>query len=450
MLAVIPMSNISRSSVVLEAEPEAAPHREVDADTPFRILILGDFSGRANRGLSAGLAGRRPTPVDLDNFDEVMEEMQPTLRLPGAHLRFRELDDFHPDHLHRDAAIFQKLADLQYEPPRAAAAAAAPIPVRPGLLDSILDQTDDSPAAGPSAEEGGDLAEFIRKVMAPHLEEKVDPGKKEWAARIQAVTGEQMRAILHHPDFQALEAAWRAAWMVVQGLADDARIYLLDATLEELMADTGALQKILTGPREPWALLVGNFAFGETEGDARRLLALGQLARAAGAPFLAEGQPPSGEPSPEHWRQLRQSAVARYIGLTVPRFLVRLPYGKKTSPVESFEFEEMKGSVHAEYLWGNPAFCCAYLLGQSFRSDGWDLRPGSHRNVTGLPLHVYESDGGHENKPCAEILLSEKDAAFLMECGYMPLASMKDQDSVLLVRFQSIADPLAALAGRWS
>jgi type VI secretion system protein ImpC len=441
------MANSSRSSIVLEAETDAAPSREVDSDTPFRILVLGDFSGRGNRGLNSGLAARHPILVDLDNFDDVMEKMQPGLRLPRVELRFRELDDFHPDHLYRNAEIFQKLAELRYEPPRAAAAG-APAPSGSALLDSILEQADETPS--PSVEEGGDLAAFIRKAIAPHLEARPDAGRVEWAARVQAVAGEQMRAILHHPDFQALEAAWRACWMLVQGLADDVRIYLLDATLEELLSDAGAFEKVLTGPRDPWALLVGNFVFGESEPDARRLQALGQLARAAGAPFLAEAQPPSGESAPEHWQQLRHTAAAHWIGLALPRFLLRLPYGKATSAVESLAFEEMTGSVHAEYLWGNPAFCCAFLIGQSFRSRGWDLRPGMHRQVDGLPIHAYLSDGESVNKPCAELLLSEKDAEFLMDCGYIPLASMKDQDAVLVVRFQSIADPPAPLGGRWS
>jgi len=442
------MANLSRSSVVFEAEAETSPSREVDSDTPFRILILGDFSGRANRGLKAGLAGQRPVLVDLDNFEEVMEGMQTSLRLPGAQLRFRELDDFHPDHIYRRAEIFRKLADLPYEPPRAAAAATAPVVAGPGLLDSILEQTEELPA--PSLEDAGDLAAFIKKAVAPHLEAKPDAGKKEWAARVEAVTGEQMRAVLHHPAFQALEAAWRAAWMLVQGLGDEVKVYLLDATLEDLLADTATLEKLLTGPRDPWALLVGNYPFGESEEDAARLQTLGRLARAAGTPFLAEAQPPSDTTAPEHWQKLRQSPVAAWIGLAVPRFLLRLPYGESTSAVESFKFEEMPGSVHAEYLWGNPAFCCAWLIGQSFRSEGWDLRPGMHRQVDGLPLHVYEEGGESVTKPCAELLLSEKDAAFLLQRGYMPLASMKGQDAVLLVRFQSIAEPLAALAGRWS
>lgn len=238
--------------------------------------------------------------------------------------------------------------------------------------------------------------------------------------------------------------------MLVRGLADDVKIYLFDATLDELMTDLGSLDKVLSLPRDPWALLVGNFAFGDGPEDARRLQAMGRFARGTGAPFLAEAQPPSVGNVPESWQELRRSPAARWIGLALPRFLLRLPYGKSTSAAESFHFEEMSGSVHHEYLWGNPAFCCAYLIGQSFRSHGWDLRPGTHRQMSGLPLHTYTSDGQTVNKPCAEMLLSEKDADLLMELGYMPLASMKDKDAVMLVRFQSIAEPLAPLAGRWS
>jgi type VI secretion system protein ImpC len=213
---------------------------------------------------------------------------------------------------------------------------------------------------------------------------------------------------------------------------------LLDATLDELLADPAALRNILISHREPWSLLVGNFVFSDSAADVRRLSTLGALARGAGAPFLAEAQPPAGDAG-EEWQQLRRTPIARSLGLVLPRFLLRLPYGKKTTPIETFPFEEMQGSVHAEYLWGNPAFCCAYLIAQAGE-------PGPNRRLDGLPLHIV----GSETKPCAEVLLSEKDAEYLMDLGFMPLASMKDQDAVLLVRFQSIAEPLAALAGRWS
>src|SRR5689334_15104770 len=104
------MSNFSRSSVVLEAEPEASRAKIADPDTPFRILVLGDFSGRANRGLNSGLAGRRPVLVDLDNFEDVMQGMDVSLHLPSTSLHVRELDDFLPDNIYRTAEIFRTLA----------------------------------------------------------------------------------------------------------------------------------------------------------------------------------------------------------------------------------------------------------------------------------------------------------------------------------------------------
>jgi type VI secretion system protein ImpC len=406
-------------------------------DTPFRILVLGDFTGRKNRRLKEPLAGRQPVLVDLDNFDEVIADLRPTLRLGSETLKFRELDDFHPDHLVKNVEVFHKIADLRYEPPKPAATAAA---AGPGLLDSILSEADDAPA--PPVEEGGDLAEFIRKATAPYLEGRPDAAKETWAAKVAEVKADTMRAILHHPDFQALEAVWRAAWMLVHGLGDDVKISLLDARLDEL----AGINKL---PGGSWSVVVGNYTFGETADDAARLAALGRASEAAGAPFVAEGLPPL-EGAPPEWQELRRSPLARRIGLVVPRFLVRLPYGKSTSAIESFPFEEMKGSVHGENLWGNPAFCCAFLLGQSFREDGWSMQLGTHRRMEGMPLHVYKEDGADVAKPCAEVLLSEKDAEFLMEHGYMPLASLKGQDAVLLVRFQSIAEPLAALDGPWS
>ena len=183
--------------------------------------------------------------------------------------------------------------------------------------------------------------------------------------------------------------------------------------------------------------------------DAARLQSLGRFAAAMGAPFLAEADPPADEDCGPHWRDLRRSTEAAWIGLAVPRFLLRLPYGKDTAPVESFDFEEMPESVHAAYLWGNPAFACACLLGEAFRADGWSLQPHEHCQIDELPLHVYEEDGEPQTKPCAEVLLTESDSDFLLTQGLMPLASIRDQDSALLLRFQSIAEPAAPLAGRW-
>ena len=434
------------------------PARETpDPDTPFQILVIGDFSGRANRGLHASMKGRRTTRVDVDNLDDAVAEFGAALELPDASLRFRELDDFHPDHIYRNAASFRELEESRHHPPRgqataapkpSAAAAPAPPPARPGmsLLDQMMEA--DQPATTARSRPGDTLANFIEQAVAPTLVKK-DPTREQWSAQVDAMAAERMAAVLHHPQFQALEGAWRGVEFLVRRLDPDGelRIHLLDATLAELLEDPQATAECMAGSRQRWAVIVGIFGFGQSAEDEARLRILGRLAAAVGAPFLAEGQPPDGQPNSD-WAALRKSAEGRWIGLALPRFLLRLPYGKATSEVESFAFEEMPESVHRNYLWGNPGFACACRLGEAFRNEGWQLRPGRGQ-IAGLPLHVYKVDRDSVAKPCAEVLLSERDAEFLLDNGMIPLASVKDQDAIVLLRIQSIADPVAPLAGRW-
>ncbi|MGH9612539.1 MAG: type VI secretion system contractile sheath domain-containing protein, partial [Bryobacteraceae bacterium] len=144
--------------------------------------------------------------------------------------------------------------------------------------------------------------------------------------------------------------------------------------------------------------------------------------------------------------------AAAQIGLAAPRFLLRLPYGEDGDPCESIHFEEMPAGKPdpASYCWGNPAALMALLLGQSFAEYGLRFRPGIVRDVDHLPLHVYEFEGESISQPCGEILLTERAADRLLERGIMPIASMKDSDTVRVVRFQSVADPATTLAGRWA
>jgi type VI secretion system protein ImpC len=105
---------------------------------------------------------------------------------------------------------------------------------------------------------------------------------------------------------------------------------------------------------------------------------------------------------------------------------------------------------HESYLWGNPAIACAYLLGEAFTRFGWAMRPNAVRDIDGLPAHAYQHDGEMHLKPVAEVLLTDEAGEMLLDRGFMPLASMKNSDRARLVRFQSIADPAAPLAGRWN
>src|SRR5205823_3676275 len=141
----------------------------------------------------------------------------------------------------------------------------------------------------------------------------------------------------------------------------------------------------------------------------------------------------------EAWAAVRNLGEASYLGLVTPRFLLRLPYGKNTDPVEDFDFEEVAGpSSHESYLWGNPAIACTYLLAEAFSRKGWSMRPGTIEDIDGLPLHVYEDDGDKVAKPCAEAALGSRASARIDQAGVMPLLSVQGRDAVKLDRFRSL------------
>lgn len=471
-----------------------------EPDTPFRILILGDFSGRANRGLcEAILASRRPTLVDRDNIEEMLEKLGPELQLAsGISIRFHELDDFHPDRIFERVEVFAALRQMRermsdrtgfaemaalLSPEAAPAPAPSPSPSKINLGD-LVEETETRAAEMP-ARALDDFTRLLRDLVAPHLVPGADPRQAELIGKVDEATGDGMRDLLHHADFQALEAAWRGLYFLVRRLETDTalKLYLLDVSKGELAADlkraadlrTSGIYRVLveqtveTPGAEPWAVVAGNYTFDNSVEDVTLLGYLGGIARAAGAPFLAAASPRvlgaeswGKTPNPENWRRLegeraqawevlRSFPEARYLGLALPRFLLRLPYGKETDAAEQFGFEEFTGApVHEHYLWGNPALACVCLLGQAFARWGWELRPGAVHDIDGLPAHVYREDGESKLKPCAEALLTEKAATAMLEWGLMPLLSLKDRDAVRLMRFQSLADPPAPLAGRWA
>lgn len=470
-----------------------------EPDTPFRILILGDFSGRASRGIcEPNLAGRRPVLVDRDNFEEVLEKLRPGLRLtPQISMRFRELEDFHPDRIFERVELFGALREMREKlsdrstfaaaaaalQPQASAAPPGSPPPKVSLTD-LVEETQTREADRP-ARALDDFSALVRDLVAPHLVPGADPRQAEFIAKVDAATGEVMRTVLHHAEFQALEAAWRGLFFLLRRLETDVelKLYLLDVSKAELAADlaraaslrtTGIYrvlveQTIETPGGQPWAVVGANYTFEDSVDDVMLLGSLGGIAGAAGAPLLAAASPGvlgaeslGKTPQPENWRPveperaqaweiLRSLAEARYLGLALPRFLLRLPYGKGTEPIEQFDFEEFDGAPsHEGYLWGNPALACVYLLGQAFAQWGWEMRPGAIRDIDGLPAHVYREDGESHLKPCAEALLTEKAATAMLDKGLMPLLSLKDRDAVRLLRFQSLADPPAPLAGRWA
>jgi type VI secretion system protein ImpC len=138
------------------------------------------------------------------------------------------------------------------------------------------------------------------------------------------------------------------------------------------------------------------------------------------------------------------------VGLALPRFLLRLPYGKDATPIESCGFEELvAGSVHGDFLWGNPTFALAELLGRSFNEDGWRLRPGSNTLIEELPLYIDHRGDEPEATPCAEVLLTDRIVETIVDKGLMLFRSVRNRDAISLARFQSISEPAQPLEGRW-
>lgn len=485
-----------------------------DPETPFRIAILGDFSGRANRGIiDTDIAGRRTFMVDRDNIDEVLNKLNVEIELqlmgkeaPPVRIEFSGIDDFHPDNLFNRLDIFEALRDTRQgiKDPLTFASFVKdfqsekvldtpPLPpldkggIKEGsstgsFLDQVLEETETSSLKSGESRGTSEWDNFLRQIVQPHIVPDIEPQQARIIESIDAATAEFMRMVLHHPDFQALEAAWRAVHFLVSRVETDEnlKLYLIDISKDELADDlaeavelssTGSYkllveQTVRTFGGEPWALLTGNYYFDNGPDDVNILGRLTKIAWASGAPFIAGASEKilgceslHETPNPQAWQKTRESKTwdalrklpeAPYLGLALPRFLLRLPYGEDTDPIESFEFEEMPyASIHNLYLWGNASVACAYLIAEAFIRNEWNLKPGSMLDIENLPLHLYKQAGEPRTKPCAEVVFTEEAAELILENGIMPLLSFKNQDRVRLARFQSLADPPAHLAGRW-
>ena len=406
-----------------------------EPDSPFHIAVLGDFSGRENRGvLDAKLEGRKAALIDRDNFEDVVGQLAPELHLPlggpdgpRIPIRFTGLDDFHPDRIFERLKIFQALRDTRQRLNDRSTFEAAASEVRSWsgvapqspppdisrlsareLLEQALSATESRAGAARPARALDDFQAMLREIVAPYVEPKPDPQKADLIAQVDAAISGQMRALLHHADFQALEAAWRGLFFLIRRLSTDEnlKVYLLDVAKPELAADMVATYELLIeGAPRPWSVLAANYTFDASGDDLQLLGRMAAVAHHAGAPFLAAASPRvlgceslAETPEPRKWRvasrqngadawdELRRLPQASWLGMVLPRFLLRLPYGKQTESTELFAFEEFPESTrHEDYLWGNPSLACAYLLGEAFLESGGEMRPGEICEISGLP-----------------------------------------------------------------
>jgi len=302
-------------------------------------------------------------------------------------------------------------------------------------------------------------------------------------AQIDQKLTEQVNLILHHQDFQQLEGAWRGLSYLVNNTETDEmlKIRVMNISKQEVHKtlkkfkgtawDQSPLFKKLYEEEygqfggEPFSCLVGDYQFDQSPPDVELLGGLAKIAAAIHAPFISAVAPAVMQmeswqelanprdltkifQTPEYaaWRSLRESDDARYLGLTMPRFLARLPYGAKTDPVDAFDFEEdTEGAQHSKYCWANSAYAMAVNINRSFKLYGWCSRIRGIESggaVEGLPSHTFPTDDGGVDMKCpTEIAISDRREAELAKNGFMPLVHKKNTDFAAFIGAQSLQKP---------
>ena len=302
-------------------------------------------------------------------------------------------------------------------------------------------------------------------------------------AAIDKKLSDQMNMILHHEEFQKLEGSWRGLKYLVDNSDPDEmlKIRVLNISKNDLRKtmrrykgtgwDQSPIFKKLYEEEygqfggQPYGCLVGDYHFDHTAPDVELLGEMARVAAAAHAPFIAGASPNImqmnswqelsnprdltkifGNTEYAAWRGLRESDDSKYVGLTMPRYLSRMPYGATTNPVDEFAFEEdTEGGSHAKYTWSNSAYAMAANINRSFKDYGWctSIRGvESGGAVTDLPAHTFPTDDGGVDLKCpTEIAISDRREAELAKNGFMPLVHRKNSDLAAFIGAQSLHKP---------
>jgi type VI secretion system protein ImpC len=351
------------------------------------------------------------------------------------------------------------------------------------LLDQIVAQGRFNRDAS-TMERGRDMVkEFVAQVLDGHLTLSRDAEASIQAriAEIDRLVSKQLNEILHYPAFQKLEGTWRGIkYLIDQSETSDMlKIKVLNVSKRELLKDLqrapefdqSALFKKVYEEEfgvfggAPFAALVGDYEFGHGPEDVELLERISNVAASAHAPFLTAAAPDLlnltsytqlGGPrdigkifdSTEYakWKSFRQSEDSRYVALTLPHILMRLPYGKDTKQVDAFDYEEaVDGSDHSKYLWGNAAFGLATRITNSFAKYGWCAAIRGVEGgglVEGLPAHTFRTDEGDVALKCpTEVAVTDRREKELADQGLAPLVHCKGTDYAAFFSVQTANKP---------
>jgi len=351
----------------------------------------------------------------------------------------------------------------------------------PSLLDEIVTATKLKPK-----DEAYSLA---KKGVEALIAQLVEPGRKvekvskatvdEMIAEIDKKLSLQVDAILHHPEFQKLESSWRSLNFLVDktDFRENIRLELLNVSKEDLLEDfedapeitkSGLYKTVYTAEYgqfggKPYGNIIADYEFGPGPQDIKLLQYVASVASMSHAPFIAAAGPEffgledfNGLPNvkdlkstfegPQYikWNSFRESEDSRYVSLTLPRFLLRLPYGPDTKPVKTFNYEEDVSASHEDYLWGNTAFAFATRITDSFAKYRWCtniIGPLGGGAVEDLPVHQFESMGAIQTKIPTEVLVSDRREFELAEEGFISLAMRKGSDNACFFSANSVQKP---------
>ena len=366
------------------------------------------------------------------------------------------------------------------EKERRSAQELGPDAAQPSLLEQILEETRIKPS-----DEGYETARrgvqaFLAELLAPaRAGAKVQVGLvNEMIAEIDRKLGAQVDAILHHGDFQRLESGWTGLKFLVDktNFRENVKLELLNVSKDALLQDfedspevtkSGLYKHVYAAEYgqfggEPYGAMIANYEFGPGPRDIKLLQYAASVGTMAHAPFIGSAGPQFfgqdsflGLPNlkdlqsllegPQYtkWHAFRESEDARSVGLTLPRFLLRLPYGEESNPVKSFNYHEGTGG-HDSYLWGNASFAFATRLTDSFAKYRWCpniIGPAGGGAVEDLPVHTFASMGAIESKIPTEVLLSERREFELAEEGFIGLTMRKGSDNACFFSASSCQKP---------
>ncbi|MES2822800.1 MAG: type VI secretion system contractile sheath large subunit [Pseudomonadota bacterium] len=320
----------------------------------------------------------------------------------------------------------------------------------------------------------GDINQYIKQLVAPYAQAKADPRLPEMLNAVNEAMAQILRDLMHNSAFQELEANWRGLDFLTRRIETNAnvKLFMIDATRDELIQDALAhddiedsafYKRIVSSYQVPGKIhcsclqvnltlttalddlhLAFNLAHMAAATGAIALMAgsesLAGCASLAGQPEVADWRQPPAEEFSSAWKMFRESELSRYIALVSPRFLLRLPYGKKTSPIDTFDFSELPETHnHHYYLWGNSAHLVTLILANNFLQFGANANTKIASEIDELPLHTYQDDMDFTLKPCAEILVTDSAVRQLEASGLLVVRSIQGKAAVQIPALRTVS-----------